>query len=618
MPQQHMPRLTPAPLRTSAKAAFLVALTGLAYLPALRNGFIWDDDAWLMHNRTLDGVTGLYRLWFDLLALQQYYPLTGTAFWIQYQLWGFHPFGYHAVNVALHALNVVLFWFVLRKLGLRGAWFAAAVFAVHPVLVESVAWITEIKNLLSTAFFLGSVLTYLNFENLETRDLPRRDGWFVLSLLLFICALLSKSVTCSLPVVLAILIWWKRERIRPADFRPLLPFFLVGLPMGLLTAWLEVHHVGATGASFNQEFYQRCIVAGRAIVFYLFKLIWPNDLTFIYPRWQVTSLWLLLVPAFVALCLLTLWFLRKRIGKGPLAAAAFFIVTLGPILGFFNGYAFQFSFVADHWQYLSSLGVITLASAFPNVLSGVSRHVRSAVLGFVLVALALLTTRQSFIYNDQDTLWGDTLVKNPKCWMAHNNLGVDLTERGVLRGAEEHFRAAVRFNTRYYEAENNLGEILLARNQVEEAARHIDRSIQINPTFAASHWNKALVLARQAKSDEAYEIVDQGLQQRPIYLAGVNAFAWLLATSPDERVRKPSGAEELARRCCEATGYANPRFLDTLAAAYASQNQFDRAAETASQAIDHAGRLGQATLAREITSRLELYKAGRGYFSFRR
>jgi len=614
MPQQRMSR----PKQTSTKAIFLGVLTVMAYLPALCNGFIWDDDAWLMHNRTLEGVNGLYRLWFDLLALQQYYPITGTAFWIQYQLWGFHPFGYHAVNVALHTLNVVLFWFVLRKLGLRGAWFAAAVFALHPVMVESVAWVTEIKNLLSTAFFLGSVLAYLNFENLEKRDLPRRDGWFVLSLLLFICALLSKSVTCSLPVVLAILIWWKRERIRPVDFRPLLPYFLVGLPMGLLTAWLEVHHVGATGAAFNLEFYQRCIIAGRAIVFYFFKLVWPDDLTFIYPRWQVTSLWLLLVPAFVALCLLTLWFLRKRIGKGPLAAAAFFIVTLGPILGFFNGYAFQFSFVADHWQYLSSLGVIALASVIPSILSGVSGHVRSAVLGFVLVALALLTARQSFIYKDQDTLWGDTLVKNPKCWMAHNNLGVDLTERGVLRGAEEHFRAAVRFNSRYYEAENNLGEILLARNQVEEAARHIDRSIEINPTFAASHWNQALVLARQAKSDEAYEIVEQGLQQRPIYLTGVNAFAWLLATSPDERVRKPSGAEELARRCCEATGYANPRFLDTLAAAYASQDQFGRAVETASQAVDHAARLGQATLACEITRRLELYKTGKGYLSFRR
>src|SRR5437868_2312674 len=618
MPQQHMPRLTPASMRTSTKAAFLEALTVLAYLPALRNGFIWDDDAWLMHNRTLEGVTGLYRLWFDLLALQQYYPITGTAFWIQYQLWGFHPFGYHAVNVALHALNAVLFWFVLRKLGLRGAWFAAAVFAVHPVMVESVAWVTEIKNLLSTAFFLGSVLAYLNFENLERRDLPRQGNCFVLSLLFFICALLSKSVTCSLPVVLAILIWWKREQIRPADFRPLLPYLLVGLPTGLLTAWLEVHHVGAAGASFNLELYQRCIVAGRAILFYFFKLTWPNDLTFIYPRWEVGSLWLLLAPAFVALCLLALWFLRKTIGKGPFAAAAFFVVTLGPILGFFNGYAMQFSFVADHWQYLSSLGMIALASLLPNALSGVSRFVRNAALSFVLVALGLLTAKQGFIYDSKDTLWRDTLIKNPKCWLAHNNLGVDLTERGISRGAEEHYRAAVRLNPRYYEAENNLGEVLLARNQVEEAARHINRSIEINPTYAASHWNQALVLARQAKSDEAYEIVDQGLQQRPIYLAGVNAFAWVLATSPDERVRKPRGAEELARRCCEATGYANPRFLDTLPAAYARQNQCDRAAETASQAVEYAAQLGQATLACEITRRLELYKRGRGYLSFRR
>jgi hypothetical protein len=485
-------------------------------------------------------------------------------------------------------------------------------------MVESVAWVTEIKNLLSTAFFLGSVLAYLNFENLETRDLPRRGNWFVLSLLFFIGALLSKSVPCSLPVVLAILIWWKRERIRPADFRPLLPYFLIALPMGLLTAWLEVHHVGATGASFNLEVYQRCIVAGRAILFYFFKLIWPNDLTFIYPRWQVTSPWLLLVPTFVALCLLALWFLRKTIGKGPFVAAAFFVVTLGPILGFFNGYAMQFSFVADHWQYLSSLGVIALASALPNTFSGVNCHVRNVALGFVLVTLALLTARQSFNYDSKDTLWRDTLIKNPNCWLAHNNLGVDLTERGLLGEAEEHYRAAVRLNPRYYEAENNLGEALLARNQVEEAARHINRSIEINPTYAASHWNQALVLARQAKSDEAYEIVDQGLQQRPIYLAGVNAFAWLLATSPDERVRKPRGAEELARRCCEATGYANPRFLDTLAAAYASQNQFDRAAETASQAVDYAARLGQATLACEITRRLELYKTGKGYLSFRR
>src|SRR5207248_5628133 len=195
----------------------------------------------------------------------------------------------------------------------------------------------------------------------------------------------------------------------------------------------------------------------------------------------------------------------------------------------------QFSFVADHWQYLSSLGVIALASLLPNALPGVSRHVRNTALSFVLVALALLTARQCFIYKSEGTVWRDTLIKNPKCWLAHNNLGVGLMECGVSGEAEEHFRAAVRLNSSYYQEEENLGDALLARNQVEEAAWHIDRTIEINPTYAHSHWNKALILARQAKLDEAYEIVDQGLQQRPIYLAGVNAFAWLLATSPDER-----------------------------------------------------------------------------------
>jgi Tfp pilus assembly protein PilF len=613
-----MPRFIPARLRTFGEATFLVVLTALAYLPALRNGFIWDDDAWLTNNRTLEGLAGLHRLWFDLLALQQYYPITGTAFWIQYQLWGFHPFGYHLVNVGLHALNAILFWLVLQKLGLRGAWFAAAVFALHPVMVESVAWVTEIKNLLSTAFFLGSALAYLNFDNLETRDQPRTGKWFVLSLFLFVCALLSKSVTCSLPVVLAILIWWKRERIRRADLVPLLPYFAVALPIGLLTSWLEVHHVGAAGAAFDLPLYQRSIVAGRAVLFYFFKLIWPDDLTFIYPRWKVNSLWLLVAPAFVAFSLAALWFQRKRIGKGPLAALAIFIVTLGPILGFLNGYALQFSFVADHWQYLSSLGVIALATIVPDLLSKLSRHTRTVTLTSVLAALALLSAKQCLVYESKDTLWRDTLLKNPACWLAHNNLGADLIERGALRGAEEHFRAAVQLNSRYYEAENNLGETLLARNRIEEAAAHIDRSLALNPAFAASHWNKALTLARQGIFQEAYEIVDQGLQQRPLYLSGVNDFAWLLATSSDEHLRNPSGAEQLARVCCEATQYTNPRFLDTLATAYASQHQFDRAAETATRAGDQATKLGNPVLAEKITRRLELYKAEKGYFALRR
>src|SRR5262249_46893629 len=258
--------------------------------------------------------------WFNPLALQQYYPIAGTVFWIEYQLWGFVPFGYHAVNVLLHALNAVLFALVLRKLRLPAPWFAAAIFAVHPVMVESVAWITEIKNTLSTAFFLGSVLAYLQFENLEERETPRECKWLAVSLVLFLCALLSKSITCTLPVVLAILIWWKRPRLRPADVIPLVPYFFLAIPLGLLTAWLEAHHVGATGPEWTLSGMQRAMLAGQVVCFYFVKLVWPGNFAFIYPRWRLENG--LLFSATVLGGLALLWALRRRIGKGPLAAVA--------------------------------------------------------------------------------------------------------------------------------------------------------------------------------------------------------------------------------------------------------------------------------------------------------
>ena len=329
-------------LSVSTKALLLIGLTLLAYLPALHNGFIWDDDAWLMKNQTLFGWSGLHELWFNPLALQQYYPITGIVFWIEYQVWRFDPFGYHTVNVLLHALNAVLFALVLRKLRLPAPWFAAAIFAVHPVMVESVAWITEIKNTLSTAFFLGSILTYLRFESLEEDETPRDWKWFGISLVLFLCALLSKSVTCTLPVVLAILIWWKRPRLRPADFIPLVPYLFLAIPLALLTAWLEAHHVGATGPEWTLSGMQRVMLAGRVVCFYFAKVVWPANLAFIYPRWRLENAWFFLFPTIVLGGLGLLWTLRRRIGKGPFVAVAAFIITLGPILGFMNCYAFQF------------------------------------------------------------------------------------------------------------------------------------------------------------------------------------------------------------------------------------------------------------------------------------
>jgi tetratricopeptide (TPR) repeat protein len=592
-----------------SKALLLIGLAFVAYLPALHNGFIWDDDAWLMKNQTLYGWSGLQELWLNPLALQQYYPITGTVFWIEYQLWRFNPFGYHAVNVLLHALNAVLFALVLRKLRLPAPWFAAAIFAVHPVTVESVAWITEIKNTLSTAFFLGSVLSYLRFENLEERETPREWKWFGFSLVLFLCALLSKSVTCTLPVVLAILIWWKRPRLRPAELFLLVPYFFLAAPVALLTASLEAHHVGATGPEWTLSWTHRVILAGRVVCFYFAKLVWPANLAFIYPRWRLENAWFFLFPTTVLGGLALLWSLRRRIGKGPLVAAAAFIITLGPILGFMNCYAFQFSYVADHWQYLASLCLISLGAATGGRIHLANPITRFAVLGIPIFTLGLLTWRQCPVYRNVKTLWRDTLAKNPNSWLAHHNLGVVLQAQGHFSKAEAHFRSALQLRSDYYEAENNLGESLLMQDCLDEAEVHIDRSISLNPGYAASRWNKALLYAHQRQKEEAYAIVQDGLAQSSVYLDGLNMFARFLATADDPDVRDPQTAELLARRGCELTHYFNPYFLVTLAAAYAAQDRYSEAREWGSRALVIACTAENNELAREITSRLKFYRS---------
>lgn len=597
-------------IRSSTKAALIVAVTVIAYLPALRNGFVWDDDAWLMNNPTLHGLKGLCDLWFNVTALQQYFPITGTVFWAEYQLWGFHPLGYHVVNLLLHATNAVLFGLALQKLGLRGAWFAAAVFAVHPVMVESVAWITEIKNTLSTAFYLLSALAYLQFDDLSKDLRPRNWKWFVVSLMLFVCALLTKTITCSLPIALAILIWWKRGRLRLADVCPLLVLVSLAVPMALLTAWLELHHVGAMGPQWDLTFSQRCAVAGRAIVFYICKLIWPAKLTFIYPRWNFTSRSLLIFPFLVVGGVITLWQLRQRIGKGPLAAVLFFIVALGPILGFANGYAFQFSFVADHWQYLASFGIFSMLSALPWVLPPGARQIVPAV---VIVSLGSLTWRQCYIYKNIETIWRDTLGKNSNCWIAHNNLAVDLRDHRRFIEAASHFKEAIRIKPDHFQAEDGLGEVFLAEGQLEQAAAHVNRSLEINPRYVDAIWDKALILARQGQRETADAIVKQGLQQDHVYLKGLNNYAWLLATATNNEIRDPRRAQELARRCCELSDYSNPDFLDTLAAACAAEGRFEEAIRVAGLALDLAANSGKEMIGSEIEIRLELYKRGLPY-----
>ena len=329
-----------------------------AYYPAWHGGMLWDDDGHITRS-DLRSAAGLGRIWFDLKATQQYYPVVHSVFWLQHRLWGDDMLGYHLVNIILHGLSAFLIAVILQRLSVPGAWLAAVIFALHPVHVESVAWVTELKNTLSGVLYLSAMLVYLRFDQARKRHL------YAGALALFVLALLSKTVTATLPAALLVIFWWRRGRLEwRRDVRPLVPFFVIGAAGGLLTAYVERTLIGAQGAEFQFTIVERCLIAGRAIWFYLGKLFLPINLMFIYPRWQVSQAvwWQYLYPAGVLVLLAALWRMRKR-SRAPLAAMLLFCGTLFPVLGFFNVFPFRFSFVADHFQYLASMAVIALFSA---------------------------------------------------------------------------------------------------------------------------------------------------------------------------------------------------------------------------------------------------------------
>ncbi len=502
-------------------ASLIVLLTLLVYIPAMRGGYIWDDEAHITNNSNLRSLPGLQRIWFELGAVPQYYPMVHTSFWIEYHLWQLHPLGYHLVNVLLHALNAILLWLLLRYLSIPGAWLAAAIFALHPVHVESVAWVTERKNVLSGFFYLSSILAYLRFLDLHSSNSGRLWRFYTIALVLYLGALLSKTVACTMPAVILLLIWWKRDRIQWPDIVALIPFFVVGAALGLTTVWMEKHNVGAQGAAWALSFIDRCLIAGRALWFYAGKLVWPYKLTFIYPRWQIDSAiwWQYLFPLAAVAVILALWLLRNRIGKGPLVAVLFFGTTLFPALGFFDVYPMQFSFVADHFQYLASIGLIVLAVAglasFFRRLGPWQNIIGYAACLVGLSFLGVLTWQQGNIYKDRETLWLDTIAKNPKAWIAHNNLGVFLKNQGKLEEAIYHWNRVVEIKPDHEKAFNNLGVAFVRQDKFQEAVDHYERAIQIKPDFADAHNNLGVALQKQGKLEEAFYHFSQALQINP-------------------------------------------------------------------------------------------------------
>jgi tetratricopeptide (TPR) repeat protein len=526
---------------------FLVVTTLVAYLPALSGKFVWDDDFWTTKIAgLLRDVSGLGVMWCQFTALQQYYPLTGTTFWLDYHFWGFWPLPYHIENVLLHALAALLFWRLLRRLQMPGAWLAAAIFALHPVMVESVAWITERKNVLSLVFYLGALLAYERYASWVTSDRRQVTGteptapvadwsrgtrhrslFYGLAFLLFLCALLAKATAFSLPAVILLVCWWQRGRIRwRADALPVLPFFALAIGLCLVTAWLEKNHVGAKGAEWAISFPDRCLIAGRAPWFYVGKLLWPANLCFIYPRWRpdVASLTQWIYPITALGAVVALWLARSRLGRGPVAAACFFAGTLFPVLGFMNAYGMRYSFVWDHWVYLPSLGLIALVAAL--IARAAERLRRPVVLqGFaalVLPVLAVLTWRECGTYADLETLWRTTIAKNPNAFLAYNNLGFILSGKGQVDEAIPYFQKTLEINPGFFEAHNNLGNELLRKGQVDEAMDHFKKAVEIAPTSTVSYYNLGNALLQIGQLDEAIGHFKRALEIEPNFVKAQN------------------------------------------------------------------------------------------------
>jgi len=508
----------------------LVALTVVSYAPALDAGFVFDDGMYVTGDGRMETLSGLGGIWTEVGGpdyrhqyylggiwtevggpdyRHQYYPLTSSAFWVQYQLWGDRAVGYHLVNVLLHALNAVLLWRLLLRLGLPAAGIAAAVFAVHPVHVQSVAWISELKNVLSTAFFLSSMLLLVRYLGLAASR--SSAGWLTygLGLALFVCALLSKTATCLLPVALVLVVWWKRGRLDRRSLLAVGPLVAVGAAFVLMTVYLEAHHGGARGEAFSQTWLERVLIAGRALWFYAGKLMWPAEQVFIYPRWTIdaTVWWQYLYPLAALGVFAVLWGLRERVGRGPLAAVVFVAAAVVPI-SLVNVAFTRLSYVSDHWAYWASMGLIALvvgvAAGHERLRAVVWSRRWAGVLASVLLlgVLSGLTWRRALVYESSMTLWSDTVERNPQAWAAHNNLGHALAEAGRWEPAIEHYREALRLYPASAKAHYNLANALERQGYLEEAIAHYRQALGIDADNATAHYNLANAL-RQAGDPEA-------------------------------------------------------------------------------------------------------------------
>lgn len=656
----------------------LVLLTFAAYWPVLNGGFVWDDTVLIDRNSLVKGEASLLTIWF-----REDFPLSLVALWLQWLAWGKHAAGYHIVNVLLHAGGAVLFWRVLTRLGVRGAWLGAALFAVHPVAVASAAWISELKNTLSMALFLTAFCFFLRFDAFQAGDSEIRNRkWYWLALGAFLLALLSKTSTVMLPVVLLGCAWWQHRQNNREPSVPvsccicnkssssrnagggrrlsrMAPFFALALAFGLMTIWFQKHQVLTDTLLPRESFAQRLAGAGWALWFYLGKALLPLNLAMIYPRWDIHGAsriaWLPLVGwlALLAVC----WWFRRGLGRHALFALGCFTALLFPVLGFFDMYFFSIARVSDHFAYLALLPVTALAASIMTHVAALvrariggaiarPRQLTSAATALGIAALVFMlaasTMQRAHVFASDESLWRDTLSKNPAAWVAHNNLGCILAEQGKVDEAAKHFEASLQTNPANAEAHRNLGKALALLGRPTSAEAHLRAAVRLNPKDGEAQRTLASTLVDLGKpveaiaglraalriapdagtrielanalrsSGDAREAIVQlrlAVAAKPDSAEALNNLAWMLATSADASLRRGIEAVGFAERACELTSETNALMVATRAAAYAEAERFDDAVASAQKAIELATAAGTTSFAKLNQQLLRLYRA---------
>ncbi|MCE5230169.1 tetratricopeptide repeat protein [bacterium] len=535
----------------------LIVLTLAVYLPAMRGLFLWDDDRHFSENPFMSGPGGLVSLW---TQHSFYYPLTSTTFWIARRLWGLNPLPYHLLNVLLHAVNSLLLWRLLRRLNIPAAWLAGALFALHPTNVQSVAWMTELKNVQSGLFYLLSMHAWVRF-----RERPR-SGYLIAAMIAFALALLSKTSTVTLPLALIAIHLWRRDQIDRTGLLAWCAMFALSAGAGLLT--IVLHRGMVSGPEWAETFVERLIIAGRCFWHYLGALFWPVNLSFVYPRWTIDPaqptqwLWALTAPALFA----GLWMFRKSWSRPTLIALFYFTVSLLPVLNFLKMYYTRYTYVADHWQYLANMGGVAWISGTLMWLlerAKLKRQIVMAVLCGLLVLLGSQVWRQAGIYRDQPTLWRDVIARNPKAAISYNNLGtyfISLGDQSAAVGdkarAQKCYETAAKIlgvglaqnpgETRLLTIRGvaliNSGQPQDALVALEEAGRKLPndpeilnntalalnlcgrkpeaiqtwrRAIGIKPDFSEAYFNLARILFEMGNRGEALETLGRGLAKLP-------------------------------------------------------------------------------------------------------